>query len=89
MSGWALIFPCFQSHICCPVPQGDKIDVNDEVHNSEWARFFSFSAYYAAAPAAKAPETIESSILSNSEGYHSTGAAPAPIKEEQRIKPPK
>lgn len=47
--------------------------------------FLNFPAYYAADPAAKAPE---SSVLSNSRGDHSTRAAPAPVKEEQRGKTP-
>lgn len=50
--------------------------------------FLNFPAYYAADPAAKTLETIESSVLSNSRGDHSTRAAPAPVKEEQRGKTP-
>lgn len=59
------------------------MDVDDEVDSGDGLCFLNFSAYYAAAPAAKSPETIESSVLSNSRGDHSTRAAPAPVKEEQ------
>lgn len=60
------------------------MDVDDEVDSGDDGLcFLNFSAYYAAAPAAKSPETIESSVLSNSRGDHSTRAAPAPVKEER------
>lgn len=54
-----------------------------------WAIFFDISAFYAAPPAAKSPETVENSVLSNSRCDHGTRAAQAPVKEEQRGKTPK
>lgn len=50
--------------------------------------FYFIPVYYAADPAAKSPETIDSSVLSDSRGDHSTRTTPAPGKEEQRGKTP-